>query len=468
MAHAAQSGPCIEYGDVVVNGTIAGFNPDAGPALVFQGDSLWDVRQNTNLGSNGPFYGLVQNAFFDIIDAAPQAASNTAIAAAQTATYGTALTLATPSYGIGRFIMQNPGRGYSQASPPAVTITGGGGTGATAYALVANGQVYAVNVLNAGSGYSTMPTVTIAAPPGSNGITATAEAVTAITVMTTVSNYINGTAINATSLCIDIGAGYLQPRRAGRYFDPTTSIARCLTITSNNAADTNLVALATGWDVWGQPMTEAIQVSANATATGNKAFAQVGSVTVYKRPTTVSVVTATAANGVIASTAVTTAGTPYNATPYAFLSGGGGSGAVLRLNYTTGGGVTSATILNAGGGYTSNPTVTVLGGGTGGTTTGTISVGTSDNIGFPLLVTDVPYLSIFYNRSFQSSLSSSVVAPDYTSPGYATSGDPRGTFTLPSASDGTKRLVVSMFMPNLNQLYATGDNTWWLFGPTSG
>lgn len=54
------------------------------------------------------------------------------------------------------------GSGYSTV--PAVSFTGGGGTGAAATAVVTGGVVTAVNVTNGGTGYTTDPTVTIAAP----------------------------------------------------------------------------------------------------------------------------------------------------------------------------------------------------------------------------------------------------------------------------------------------------------------
>lgn len=55
-----------------------------------------------------------------------------------------------------------------------VTITGGGGTGATAVATVVNGSVSGILVTKGGSGYSTTPTVTITAGLGS-GATAETE-----------------------------------------------------------------------------------------------------------------------------------------------------------------------------------------------------------------------------------------------------------------------------------------------------
>ncbi len=57
----------------------------------------------------------------------------------------------------------NPGHGYTTA--PAVTINGGGGSGATGTATISGGEVTAIKVNDAGSGYSSSPTVLIAPPP---------------------------------------------------------------------------------------------------------------------------------------------------------------------------------------------------------------------------------------------------------------------------------------------------------------
>lgn len=78
----------------------------------------------------------------------------------------------------------NQGSGYTTA--PAVTISGGGGSGAKAVATVSAGRVTAVTMIlgdsvlfwTRGSGYTTTPTITIAPPPA-GGTQATAE-VTAI------------------------------------------------------------------------------------------------------------------------------------------------------------------------------------------------------------------------------------------------------------------------------------------------
>jgi len=55
-------------------------------------------------------------------------------------------------------------QGFGYTSTPAVTISGGAGTGATAVASIRNGQVVSIAVTAAGTGYTGTPTVTVAAP----------------------------------------------------------------------------------------------------------------------------------------------------------------------------------------------------------------------------------------------------------------------------------------------------------------
>ena len=55
------------------------------------------------------------------------------------------------------------GSGYT--SEPSVTLSGGGGSGATAKAILSEDKVALTLVLTAGSGYSTAPTVVVDAPP---------------------------------------------------------------------------------------------------------------------------------------------------------------------------------------------------------------------------------------------------------------------------------------------------------------
>ena len=64
--------------------------------------------------------------------------------------------------------IDNPGTGY--ISIPTITISGGGGTGATATATIFNGQIQAVNITNVGQGYTTAPDVIATGGGGSNSV----------------------------------------------------------------------------------------------------------------------------------------------------------------------------------------------------------------------------------------------------------------------------------------------------------
>ncbi|WP_316812306.1 RagB/SusD family nutrient uptake outer membrane protein [Pedobacter heparinus] len=73
--------------------------------------------------------------------------------------------------GVQRITVTNPGINYTSA--PTVAITGGGGTGATAVAIVAAGSVTEIRITSAGANYTSNPTVTFT---GGGGTTAAATA----------------------------------------------------------------------------------------------------------------------------------------------------------------------------------------------------------------------------------------------------------------------------------------------------
>lgn len=79
------------------------------------------------------------------------------------------------SAGISTITVLNGGSGYDPGTPPSVIVSGGGGTGAIATAVVdGSGVVTEINVTSPGSGYTSAPTITIAAPGA--GVQATASA----------------------------------------------------------------------------------------------------------------------------------------------------------------------------------------------------------------------------------------------------------------------------------------------------
>lgn len=78
-------------------------------------------------------------------------------------------------------------QGTSYTSAPTVTLTGGGGSGATAVATVSGGKVTAVTVTNPGTGYTSAPAVAFT---GGAGTGATATASFGITANPIVSNLV--------------------------------------------------------------------------------------------------------------------------------------------------------------------------------------------------------------------------------------------------------------------------------------
>ena len=69
--------------------------------------------------------------------------------------------------GVSAISLTNAGSGYTTA--PTVTLTGGGGSGATATATVSGGAITGFTITNPGSGYTSAPTVSLSGGGGSNG-----------------------------------------------------------------------------------------------------------------------------------------------------------------------------------------------------------------------------------------------------------------------------------------------------------
>lgn len=73
-----------------------------------------------------------------------------------------------PAEAVKMITLSNVGASYTSA--PTVTISGGGGSGATAKAFVSAGKLTRIKVLNEGSGYTTVPTVTLTGGGGTGAI----------------------------------------------------------------------------------------------------------------------------------------------------------------------------------------------------------------------------------------------------------------------------------------------------------
>lgn len=86
-------------------------------------------------------------------------------------------------------------------------------------------------------------------------------------------------------------------------------------------------------------------------------------------------------------------------------------------------------------------------------TAGNVSAGTTDVIGLPYRLLSRDYI-VGSNFNATAVALSAYTAADVTSPATTTTNDVRGTITLPSAADGTKRLVAAIALPAI----AAGPN----------
>lgn len=228
--------------------------------------------------------------------------------------------------------LTNGGSGYTSA--PAVAITGGSGSGATAVATIGTPQVSSVNVITGGSQYGPAPTVVFAGG-GGTGAAATANidprGVTSITI-TNFGSYENNT---VPSVGFSGGGGSGASASIVMSFNGSFWVIGSITIVNPGSNYSSAPAISiTG----GVPF-----VGGNGAAT------------------------CTVGNGAVLSITVTNGGSGYTSAPSVSFSGGG-SGSGATASATVGGSfVSSVTLTNGGGGYLASDTLGVTFTGGGGT-----------------------------------------------------------------------------------------------------
>ena len=216
------------------------------------------------------------------------------------------------------------GAGYF--TPPNVSISGGGGSGASATATVNSGAVTAINIINPGSNYTSLPTVTIDPPFAP----------------------LNG----QTNANLNISGATTND--AGNYF----------LVVSNNygAATSSVVALTVNVPVYiiTQPQSLTVPPGSNAsfsvTAGGNTPF----SYQWYALPATNTTATATVLvlDGFVYGATVNNGGNGYVSIPNVQILGGGGSGASATA-VVSNEIVVAITVTNTGSGYASTPLIQI-------------------------------------------------------------------------------------------------------------
>jgi hypothetical protein len=212
-------------------------------------------------------------------------------------------------------------RGY--ASAPNVTFSGGGGSGASAYAAISNGTVASITVSNAGSGYNSTPYVTISGPGTGASLSASISngQVSAVSVNSAGSGYTVDPIITFSD-----GGGY----RA--------------TATATIQGSVSFVTIIDGGYGFTSTPTVGFQVDTQHGHTGSGAQAN-----------------ATITDGRVTAITMTNNGSGYDVDPNVTFTGGGTGASAAYAQATVTGSIQSVTVTNGGSGYTSAPSASVSG-----------------------------------------------------------------------------------------------------------
>lgn len=211
------------------------------------------------------------------------------------------------------------------------TVSGGAGTGATVEATTLNGEIISVEVVTAGSGYTSAPTIAFNGSGTGETLTPVLSGGAAAT-----ASRIGGAAATAVLTSQAVTSATVTAPGSGYTSAPT--------VVFTGGAGSGATATATLVD--GE--VTAIVITAGGTG--------------YTSAPTISFTGG--GTGTIGEIDVTDGGLGYTSAPTVVFTGGAGTGAAGTAVLTSGV-VTSITITNAGSGYTSNPTIAFTGGGAG-------------------------------------------------------------------------------------------------------
>jgi RHS repeat-associated protein len=220
--------------------------------------------------------------------------------------------------------------GYTSA--PTVAIIGGGGSGATATAILTGNSVSALTLTNAGSGYVSPPTVYFSGGGGSGAAAAAALAPSAL--------------------------GGLRIASGGSGYTSSPSVSFAGGGGSGAAATAILIPAA---------------ISGLTLGSGGSGYTAPPAVTISGGGGSGATAIVTLSGNSVGSITLTCGGRGYYGTPTVAITGGGGTGASAAATLTPTK-VASFILTNRGSDYTSAPTITISGGGgTGATATAAIS-----------------------------------------------------------------------------------------------
>ena len=310
MGSTSFSGPLFSTGSMdylppSVAGTnfpVPDYNPDAGPSVFFQGTAEPDVRfilESAKLnGSTGVQPCFRHMAQVEVVNAVPAAFGTATIAALAHTTSGTAMTLvAANAAGISKNV-------------PFIQWTQSSGANAANSSLAGSGVVTVPIMLDFGFAFGTTTasskTVTVSDSTlfsvgmplvMAGAATATTCLLTWVTGITDATHITINDAAGASATPA-IGHGNIWPGAPlqtpryptahlpyipggpGLYFNGAEGIARGVSVTTGTGGSGGNITIS-GWDIYGQVMTEVIAASATGSTTvyGKKAFKGIKSAT---------------------------------------------------------------------------------------------------------------------------------------------------------------------------------------------
>lgn len=143
---------------------------------------------------------------------------------------------------IGQAVISKKPPGVGYVTGPIVTISGGGGAGATAVANVSNGEISSITVTAEGSGYTSAPTITISG--NGSGATASATitggAITAIAVANPGTGYVATQSVTVA----DPNSVYTTPPTYTVTYTPAVPVPLYVQVTLTNSSAVPSTALA--------------------------------------------------------------------------------------------------------------------------------------------------------------------------------------------------------------------------------
>ena len=272
------------------------------------------------------------------------------------------------------------GSGYT--SVPTVTFYGGAGSGATATATIENGSVVALTITNPGSGYNPDDVVQAAFSGGGSDSGAILQAI-----LTT-----SGV---AEAVINDGGSGYTSAPQVTFSAPPNgvtaggiaSVVSGAVTAITVNVAGTGYTSppdiTITGGGGSGASASAVLAISGLGgieVVSGGHGYTSVPTISISGGGGSGATAVAVVTNEIVTSVNVTAAGSGYSSTPTVSFSGGGGSGASAVAILTVAS-IATVNVVSGGSGYSGTPNITFAGGGgTGAAGTAVVTGGAISSI----------------------------------------------------------------------------------------